>query len=64
MSLLAQVAPAAGLRWVDSHSHSWLQGFEIAIQRFRAYVLDTRRKFVPKHKWTLDGRVSNPRILV
>src|SRR5689334_9301236 len=64
MPLFAKVAPSAGLRRVDSHSHSWLQGLKVAIQRFRADLLHSRRKFVPQHKWTLDGRVSNPSVLV
>jgi hypothetical protein len=64
MSLLAEIATSAGLRRVDSYSHSWLQRLEITVQRFRAHRLDSRRKFVPEDEWSLDGRCTNPRVLV
>ena len=64
MPLLAKLAPSAGLRRVNRHTHSCLQRVEISIQRIRAHRLNSRRKFVPKHKRTLNGRTPNPRVLV
>src|SRR5689334_10546505 len=64
MPLLAGVAPSAGLRRVDRHSHSRLQRIEVTIEGIRAHRLDSPRKFVPKHQWTLNGGISDPRVLV
>jgi hypothetical protein len=64
VSLLAEITSSAGLRRVDSHSHSGSQRLEITVQRFRAHRLDSCRKFVPKDKWTPNGRITNPRVLI
>src|ERR1044071_853956 len=64
MPVRAKIASSTGLRRIDSHPHSWLQRIEITMQGVRAHRLDSRREFVPKHKWTLDGRIPNPRVLV